>query len=44
MHTKCTEILTSLRVWHEHSLPGGLPGWLLNEVFRTNLKVALLGG
>ena len=36
--------LAELRIWHEHSLPGGMQGLKLNEIFRKNLRVALLGG
>ena len=36
--------LMELRVWYEQPLPGGMPGWLLNPVFRKNLLTALLGG
>ncbi|XP_005091897.1 general transcription factor IIH subunit 4 [Aplysia californica] len=36
--------LMELRVWYEKPLPGGMPGWLLNHVFRKNLHTALLGG
>ncbi|XP_072024475.1 general transcription factor IIH subunit 4-like [Amphiura filiformis] len=43
-HREAVELLSVLRLWHDSSLPGGLPGWLLNPIFRTNLKTALLGG
>ncbi|RUS87207.1 hypothetical protein EGW08_005047, partial [Elysia chlorotica] len=36
--------LMELRVWYEQSLPGGMPGWLLNPIFRKNLSTSLLGG
>lgn len=36
--------LSGLGVWVESSMPGGMPAWLLNKVFRRNLKVALVGG
>ena len=39
-----TNALSDLKVWIEQPLPGGLPGRLLNDTFRKNLKVALLGG
>ncbi|PVD22460.1 hypothetical protein C0Q70_18274 [Pomacea canaliculata] len=39
-----TSPLTELRVWHFQSLAGGMPGWILNPVFRENMKTALLGG
>jgi len=38
------ETLTSLRVWKETSMSGGLKSWLLNPTFRSNLKMALAGG
>ncbi|ELT91478.1 hypothetical protein CAPTEDRAFT_18660 [Capitella teleta] len=43
-HTAAVKSLSDLCVWQDHCLPGGLPGYLLSDVFRTNLKVALLGG
>jgi len=36
--------LTNLRVWHEETMAGGLQGWKMNQIFRKNMKVALLGG
>ncbi|CAG5122400.1 unnamed protein product [Candidula unifasciata] len=36
--------LVELRVWFEQPLPGGMPGWILNPVFRANFRTALLGG
>lgn len=36
--------LTDLRVWHEETMTGGLQGWALNQTFRRNMKIALLGG
>ncbi|GFR67636.1 general transcription factor IIH subunit 4 [Elysia marginata] len=36
--------LMELRVWYEQPLPGGMPGWLLNPIFRKNLATSLLGG
>ncbi|XP_070175821.1 general transcription factor IIH subunit 4-like isoform X2 [Littorina saxatilis] len=36
--------LTELRVWHTQSVVGGMMGWILNPVFRENMKTALLGG
>ncbi|CAK1550273.1 unnamed protein product [Leptosia nina] len=41
---KACEALSELSVWHEAPIPGGLPGWLLAQSFKKNLKVALLGG
>ncbi|XP_068026115.1 LOW QUALITY PROTEIN: general transcription factor IIH subunit 4 [Melanerpes formicivorus] len=38
------EVLLGLRLWHPHSLPGGLPGVALHPNFRHHLRVALLGG
>lgn len=31
-------------MWNEASIPGGLPGWILNTTFKKNLKIVLLGG
>ncbi|KAL8575673.1 General transcription factor IIH subunit 4 [Nucella lapillus] len=36
--------LTELRVWHTQAVAGGMMGWIINPVFRENLKTALLGG
>ncbi|XP_033929465.1 general transcription factor IIH subunit 4 isoform X1 [Melopsittacus undulatus] len=38
------EVLLGLRLWHPHTLPGGLPGVGLHPNFRHNLRLALLGG
>ena len=38
------KVLGELRVWQEQAIAGGLPGWTLSDVFRQNLKIALLGG
>ncbi|KAI1290376.1 General transcription factor IIH subunit 4 [Halotydeus destructor] len=43
-HEEAVRSLNSLKIWSENPMPGGLPGWLLKETFRKNLKVALLGG
>ncbi|XP_043940298.1 general transcription factor IIH subunit 4 [Protopterus annectens] len=43
-HEEGTNILTGLRLWHTQLLPGGLQGFILNPVFRENLRIALLGG
>lgn len=43
-HEEGTSILTGLRLWHTQLLPGGLQGFILNHVFRENLRIALLGG
>ena len=36
--------LTGLGVWQECSSQGGVAAWRVNEMFKTNLKIALLGG
>ncbi|KAG7301158.1 hypothetical protein JYU34_014006 [Plutella xylostella] len=41
---KSCETLSELSVWQEAPIPGGLPGWILSQSFKKNLKVALLGG
>jgi len=41
---KTHETLTSLRIWKETNMPGGLNAWLLNATFRSNLRMALSGG
>ncbi|CAG9564351.1 unnamed protein product [Danaus chrysippus] len=41
---KACEALSELSVWQEAPIPGGLPGWMLSQSFKKNLKVALLGG
>ncbi|XP_071948018.1 general transcription factor IIH subunit 4-like [Antedon mediterranea] len=43
-HNQAARVLSDLRIWHDRTLPGGLAGWVLNPVFRNNLKTALLGG
>jgi transcription initiation factor TFIIH subunit 4 len=43
-HAEAVEALSGIRVWNEVAMPGGLPGWVLNHMFRHNLKIALLGG
>ncbi|XP_041371329.1 general transcription factor IIH subunit 4-like [Gigantopelta aegis] len=43
-HASMVQSLSDLHVWHELPLPGGMPGWLLNNTFRTNMRIALLGG
>lgn len=43
-HSKVAHSLTELNVWTEVSISGGLPGWTLNKIFQTNLKIVLLGG
>ncbi|KAJ2948759.1 hypothetical protein O0L34_g8019 [Tuta absoluta] len=42
--SKACETLSELSVWQEAPIPGGLPGWILAQSFKKNLKVALLGG
>lgn len=39
-----TGLLSGLRIWHTQLLPGGLQGFILNPIFRQNLRIALLGG
>ncbi len=36
--------LTELGIWTVTAMPGGLPAWILDKTFRTNLKVVLIGG
>lgn len=36
--------LMELQIWYYQPLPGGMPGCILNPVFRTNLLTALIGG
>uniref|UniRef100_A0A8C2GSB8 General transcription factor IIH subunit 4 n=2 Tax=Cyprinus carpio TaxID=7962 RepID=A0A8C2GSB8_CYPCA len=43
-HDQCVSVLTGLRLWHSQHLQGGLQGFVLNPVFKDNLRVALLGG
>ncbi|KAK6196253.1 general transcription factor IIH subunit 4 [Patella vulgata] len=43
-HKYACKALSELRVWYEQPIPGGQPGWILNQTFRNNTKVALLGG
>lgn len=43
-HQRVVQALNELNVWKEASIPGGLPGWILNSTFRRNLKLVLLGG
>lgn len=43
-HQKVVQVLNELYVWKEASIPGGLPGWILNNIFKKNLKIVLLGG
>ena len=42
--TEVAQTLIQLRIWHEVQLPGGLPGWVLNDIFRKNVRVCLLEG
>ncbi|XP_052755713.1 general transcription factor IIH subunit 4 [Galleria mellonella] len=42
--SKACEALSELSVWQEAPIPGGMPGWMLAQSFKKNLKVALLGG
>lgn len=41
---EASSALTSLGIWKEAAMPGGLPAWILDKTFRTNLKVVLIGG
>ena len=43
-HSESAKTMCALGVWQEAVLPGGLRGWKLSETFRSNLRVALLGG
>ncbi|XP_068123436.1 general transcription factor IIH subunit 4 isoform X1 [Hyperolius riggenbachi] len=43
-HEENTQILSGLRLWHTQQLPGGLQGFILNTIFKENLRIALLGG
>ncbi|XP_052389677.1 general transcription factor IIH subunit 4-like [Carassius gibelio] len=43
-HDQCVSVLTGLRLWHSQHLQGGLQGFVLNPVFKDNLRTALLGG
>lgn len=38
-HFKVVAVLNDLNVWNDASIPGGLPGWILNPIFKKNLKV-----
>ncbi|XP_040044817.1 general transcription factor IIH subunit 4 isoform X2 [Gasterosteus aculeatus] len=43
-HEECVSVLAGLRLWHSQQLQGGLQGYILNPVFKDNLRIALLGG
>ncbi|XP_058475123.1 general transcription factor IIH subunit 4 [Solea solea] len=43
-HDECVLVLTGLSLWHSQQLQGGLQGYILNPVFKANLRIALLGG
>ncbi|KAM3596505.1 uncharacterized protein V6R79_015729 [Siganus canaliculatus] len=43
-HDDCVMVLTGLRLWHSQQLQGGLRGYIINPVFKDNLRIALLGG
>uniref|UniRef100_A0A3Q1CIJ2 General transcription factor IIH subunit 4 n=1 Tax=Amphiprion ocellaris TaxID=80972 RepID=A0A3Q1CIJ2_AMPOC len=43
-HDECVSVLGGLRLWHSQQLQGGLQGYILNPVFKDNLRTALLGG
>lgn len=37
-HAPPGQVLTSLRLWYQTAMPGGLQAWLLNGTFRYNFK------
>ena len=41
---EASKALSELGIWQDTSMPGGLPAWILDKTFRTNLKVVLVGG
>uniref|UniRef100_UPI00358E0753 general transcription factor IIH subunit 4-like isoform X1 n=1 Tax=Myxine glutinosa TaxID=7769 RepID=UPI00358E0753 len=43
-HSDAVRVLCDLRLWQDSIIPGGLPGYILNPVFREKLRTALLGG
>ncbi|XP_015790063.1 general transcription factor IIH subunit 4 [Tetranychus urticae] len=43
-HLESVKLLSDLRIWSESPIHGGLPGFKLNNTFKNNLQVALLGG
>lgn len=43
-HQRVVRILNELNIWKESPMTGGLPGWTLNQTFKNNLKIVLLGG
>ncbi|XP_061598009.1 general transcription factor IIH subunit 4 [Cololabis saira] len=43
-HDECVSVLVGLRLWHCQQLQGGLQGYILNPIFKENLRTALLGG
>ena len=44
VHQQAAAVLSDLHVWENHNLTGGFQGYILNATFRSNLKIALLGG
>ena len=36
--------LSDLGIWKDTAMPGGLPAWILDKTFRTNLKIVMIGG
>uniref|UniRef100_A0A671R6N3 General transcription factor IIH subunit 4 n=1 Tax=Sinocyclocheilus anshuiensis TaxID=1608454 RepID=A0A671R6N3_9TELE len=38
-HDQCVSVLTGLRLWHSQHLQGGLQGFVLNPVFKDNLRI-----
>ncbi|KAM9823874.1 general transcription factor IIH subunit 4 [Neosynchiropus ocellatus] len=43
-HDECMSVFAGLRLWHSQQLQGGLQGYILNPVFKENLRIALFGG
>ncbi|XP_074652344.1 general transcription factor IIH subunit 4-like isoform X2 [Tubulanus polymorphus] len=43
-YNETSKILKDLKVLQEEVIPGGLRGWILNSTFKSNFKIALLGG
>uniref|UniRef100_A0A3Q3WER9 General transcription factor IIH subunit 4 n=1 Tax=Mola mola TaxID=94237 RepID=A0A3Q3WER9_MOLML len=43
-HDECVSVLAGLRLWHSQQLQGGLLGYILNPIFKDNLRITLLGG
>jgi len=43
-HQSAMKPLSELRIWLDSPIPGGMPGWKLNAVFKEHLRNGLLGG